>query len=90
MKFENKGGIDNAQLITIIERIEKLNEEKAVINADIRDVLGQAKGQGYDPKFIRYLLKLRKLDPDELDEADELAIMYRKAIGLDAGVAENA
>ena len=82
MKNANHGAIDNAQLISIIEWIEKLNEDTAAIAADIKEVYSEAKYAGYDPKYIRQMIRLRKLDPDELDEADELTKMYRDALGL--------
>ena len=50
--------------------------------ADIKEVYSEAKSAGYDPKYIRQMIRLRKLDPDELDEADELTKMYRDALGL--------
>jgi len=74
--------IDGSQLLSYIQRIEKLNEDAAQIAADIKEVLGEAKSAGYDPKYIKQMIKLRKLDNDELDEADELTKLYRKAIGL--------
>jgi len=82
MKNANHGAIDNQQLISIIERIEKLNEETAAIAADIKEVYSEAKSAGFDPKYIRQMIRLRKMDPDELDEADELTQMYRNALGL--------
>jgi len=82
MKNANHGAFDNAQLTSIIERIEKLNEDAAAIAADIKEVYSEAKSAGYDPKYIRQMIRLRKLDPDELDEADELTKMYRDALGL--------
>ncbi len=82
MKNANHGSIDNAQLTSIIERIEKLNEDAAAIAADIKEVFSEAKSAGYDPKYIRQMIRLRKMDPDELDEADELTKMYRDALGL--------
>ncbi|MCL1902357.1 MAG: DUF2312 domain-containing protein [Alphaproteobacteria bacterium] len=82
MKQANHGAIDNKQLLTIIERVEKLNEETAAIAADIKEVYTEAKSAGYDPKYIRQMIRLRKLDPDELDESDELIKMYRSALGL--------
>jgi uncharacterized protein (UPF0335 family) len=82
MKIENHGALDNNQLITIIERIEKLNEDAAAIAADVKEVYKEAKSAGFDPKYIRQMIRLRKLDPDELDEADELTQMYRNALGL--------
>ncbi|MDR0967396.1 MAG: DUF2312 domain-containing protein [Rickettsiales bacterium] len=74
--------IDNKQLLSVIERIEKLNEDAAAIAADIKEIYTEAKGAGYDPKYIRQMIRLRKLDPDELDEADELTKMYRSALGI--------
>ena len=81
-KFENHGAIDNNQLITIIERIEKLNEDTANIAADIKEIYSEAKSAGFDPKYIRQMIRLRKLDPDEIDEQDELVKMYRNALGI--------
>lgn len=69
-------------LLSIIERIEKLNEDAENISSDIREVFKEAKMQGFDPKYIRQMIKLRKMDSDELDETDELTKMYRKALGL--------
>lgn len=82
MKIENHGALDNKQLITIIERVEKLNEETAAIAADIKEIFTEAKSAGFDPKYIRQMIRLRKLDPDELDESDELVKMYRSALGI--------
>jgi uncharacterized protein (UPF0335 family) len=82
MPKENHGQLDNQQLLTIIERVEKLNEETAAIAADIKEIYTEAKSAGYDPKYIRQMIRLRKLDPDELDETDELVKMYRTALGL--------
>lgn len=82
MAKENHGALDNQQLLTIIERIEKLNEESAAIAADIKEIFTEAKSAGYDPKYIRQMVRLRKMDPDELSESDELTKIYRKALGL--------
>lgn len=70
------------QLLSIVERIETLNSEADAIAADIKEVYGEAKSAGFDPKYIKKIIALRKLDPDELDEADELIKMYRQAVGL--------
>ena len=82
MKNANHGAIDNQQLLTIIQRIEKLNEDSAAIAADIKEIFSEAKSAGFDPKYIRQMKRLRKLDAVELDEADELSQMYRSALGL--------
>lgn len=82
MNSENHGAIDSQQLLSIIERIEHLNEDMASIAADIKEIYAEAKSAGYDPKYIRECIKLRKKDADEIDEHDELLQMYRNAIGL--------
>lgn len=74
--------MDKEQLLSIIERIEKLNEDAAAVAADIKMIYNEAKSAGYDPKYIRQMIKLRKMDPDELDENDELTQMYRKLLGI--------
>lgn len=74
--------INSELLKQFIERIEKLNEETANIAGDIKEIYSEAKSAGYDPKYMRKIIKLRKLDPDELDEQDELTQMYRTAVGL--------
>ena len=82
MKNANHGNFDNQLLLSIIERIEKLNEDTAAIAADIKEIYAEAKSAGYDPKYIRQMIRLRKMDPDELDENDELIKMYRNALGI--------
>lgn len=82
MKNANHGAIDNQQLMSYIQRVEKLNQDAAAIAADIKEVLDEAKSAGYDPKYIRKMIDLRKLDPDQLDEQDELTQMYRSAVGI--------
>jgi uncharacterized protein (UPF0335 family) len=82
MKTENHGAIDNKQLITIIERVEKVNEEVAALAADAKEIYAEAKSAGFDPKYIRQMVRLRKMDPDELSETDELVKIYRNALGL--------
>ena len=73
---------DNAQLLSIVQRVEKLNEDQAAITADLKEVMSEAKSAGYDPKYIKKMVELRKMDPDELDEQDELMKMYRDALGI--------
>ena len=82
MKNANHGAFDNQQLTSIIERIEKLNEDAANIAADIKEIYSEAKSAGYDPKYIRQMIRLRKRDPDEIDEVDDLTKMYRDALGI--------
>lgn len=73
---------DNAQLLSFVQRVEKLNEDQAAIAADLKEVMSEAKSAGYDPKYIKKMIELRKMDPDELDEQDELMKMYRDALGI--------
>lgn len=74
--------IDNAQLLSIIERIERLNEDAANIAADLKMVLSEAKSAGFDVKTIKKCVALRKKDKDEIYEEDEVLKLYRDALGL--------
>lgn len=75
-------GIAVDQLRSIIERVEKLEEEKAAITADIRDVLAEAKGNGFDTKAIRAVIKMRKLDAQEREEQETILDTYLHALGM--------
>ena len=70
------------QLTQFIERIERLEEEKRALMADIRDVYSEAKATGFEPKIMRQLVKMRAMDRDILQEQDELLQTYRNAVGL--------
>jgi uncharacterized protein (UPF0335 family) len=76
------GGVAADQLRSIIERIEKLEEEKSAIAADVRDVFAEAKGNGFDVKAIRTIIKLRKMDANERDEQETMVDTYRRALGM--------
>lgn len=75
-------GVDSNRLLSFIERIERLEEEKKGVQDDIRDVFAQAKSEGWDVRGIREVLKLRKLDTYSLDEHDFLVAEYRKMAGI--------
>lgn len=77
------GGIAAEQLVSYVERIERLEEEKAALAADIKDVFAEAKGNGFDVKTMREILKLRKLDKSDLQEQEHLLELYKRAIGLE-------
>lgn len=77
------GGIAAEQLRSYIERIERLEEEKKALADDIRDVFVEAKGNGFDVKIMRQIVKLRKLDRDDLQEQEHLLDLYKRAIGLE-------
>lgn len=76
------GGVAVDQLKSIIERVEKLEEEKTGIAADIRDVFAEAKGNGFDVKAIRTVIKLRKQDASEREEAENILDTYLHALGM--------
>jgi uncharacterized protein (UPF0335 family) len=77
-----KGGVAVDQLKSIIARVEKLEEEKAGIGADIRDVFAEAKGNGFDVKAIRSIIKMRKMDASEREEAENVLDTYMNALGM--------
>ena len=70
------------QLRLFIERIERLEEEKKGIADDIKDVYLEAKAGGYDPKTMRAIVRLRKMNKDDRDEADALLETYKAALGM--------
>ena len=70
------------QLKAIIERIERLEEEKKATSDDIRDVYAEAKGTGFDTKALRTIVRLRKLDTDERREQQEVLDTYLHALGM--------
>ena len=76
------GGIAADRLRTLIERIERLEEEKAALAGDIREVYGEAKGSGFDTKIMRQIVKLRKMDKADLQEQETLLDLYKRALGL--------
>lgn len=76
------GGIAADRLQSLIERIERLEEEKAGILIDIRDVFAEAKSAGFDVKIMRVILKLRKMNAADRDEQELLVDTYRKALNI--------
>jgi uncharacterized protein (UPF0335 family) len=70
------------QLRLLIERIERLEEEKKGIADDIKDVYGEAKAVGYDTKIMRTIVRLRRMEKNDRDEMDALLETYRAALGL--------
>jgi uncharacterized protein (UPF0335 family) len=76
------GGVAGDHLKSFIERIERLEEEKKALGDDIRDVYAEAKGTGFDVKVIRQIIKIRKMDKDELDEQEALLETYLLALGM--------
>ena len=70
------------RLRLLIERIERLEEEKKGIGDDIKDVCSEAKAVGYDPKIMRQIVRLRKMKPDDRSEQDMLLETYKNALGM--------
>jgi uncharacterized protein (UPF0335 family) len=70
------------QLRSVVERIERLEEEKAGIAADVRDVYTEAKGNGYDVKALRTIVRLRKQDANERQEQETILETYMHAMGM--------
>ena len=70
------------QLKTVIERIERLEEEKSNLVSDIRDVYAEAKGNGYDVKIVRQIVVLRRKTESEREEAESLLEVYKSALGM--------
>lgn len=74
----------NAQLRSIVERIERLEEDKRAVASDIKDVYSEAKGAGYDVKALRTAIRLRRMDANERDEQEALLATYMHALGMAA------
>ena len=71
------------RLRLLVERVERLSEEKQNIADDVKDVFTEAKSVGYDPKIIREIVKFRKMKPDDLRERNAILQTYASALGLD-------
>ncbi len=76
------GGVAGKRLQMIIERIERLEEEKAATMEDIKEVYAEAKGTGFDVKTIRKIIGLRKVDAEKRRESEEILELYKAAIGM--------
>lgn len=74
--------MNNELLLSIVERIEKLNADMETIATDVKEIYKEALAQGFDPKYIKKCIALRKKDKDEVEEEDELLAMYRNALGI--------
>ena len=85
-----EGGVAAGQLRSFVERIERLEEEKKGISDDIRDVFAEAKGNGYDTKVMRQVIRLRKKEPAERQEEEALLDLYMHALGMAVPQAEAA
>lgn len=69
------------QLKSLVERIERLEEEKAALSADIKEVYAEAKGHGFDVKILRKVVRIRKMDAAERSSEEEMLDLYLSAVG---------
>jgi len=76
------GGIAAERLRSVVERIERLEEEKAALTADIREVYAEAKGAGFDTAVLRQVVRLRKMDNAERRQREELLDLYKRVLDL--------
>jgi uncharacterized protein (UPF0335 family) len=76
------GGIAADRLKSFIERIERLEEEKAAIAGDIKEVYSEAKSSGFETKIMRQIVRLRKMDVQERNEQEQLLDVYKQAVGM--------
>jgi len=79
---QDVGGVAGKRLSSFIERIERLEEEKASLAEDIKEVYAESKGLGFDVKTIRQIVKLRKMDAEKRREGEELLDLYKAAVGM--------
>jgi uncharacterized protein (UPF0335 family) len=84
------GGVAAGQLRSFIERIERLEEEKKGITDDIRDVFAEAKGNGFDTKIMRQVIRLRKKDTAERQEEEAILDLYLSALGMVSDITAEA
>ena len=77
------GGVAGDRLRTIIEWIERLEEEKKALSDDVREVFSEAKGAGFDVKVIRQVVRLRKMDATDRSEMEQVLDVYKRALGME-------
>jgi uncharacterized protein (UPF0335 family) len=77
------GGIAAERLRQLIERIERLEDEKAALAADVREIYAEAKAVGFDAKVMRQIIKLRKMDTADQQEMEALIDTYKHALGME-------
>jgi uncharacterized protein (UPF0335 family) len=76
------GGIAADRLRSIIERIERLEEERKALASDIKDIYAESKSAGFEPAIIRQIIRIRKKEPAEVEEEETLLDIYRRALGM--------
>jgi uncharacterized protein (UPF0335 family) len=88
--MNSKTGFAKGQLKTIVERIERLEEEKKTIAADIKEVYAEAKGNGFDTRILRKVISIRRKDRHEREEEEAMLEVYLDALGMLASATEEA
>ncbi len=76
------GNIAADRLRSLVERIERLEEERKALAGDIKDIYAEAKSAGFDVKVLRQLIMLRRKEPAEIEEQETLLDVYRRALGM--------
>jgi len=79
---EKPTNIAGERLRSIVDRIERLEEERKALGSDIKDIYAEAKSAGFDIKVLRQLIRIRKQEPAEIEEQETLLDVYRRAIGM--------
>jgi uncharacterized protein (UPF0335 family) len=79
---EKPTNIAGERLRSIVDRIERLEEERKALGSDIKDIYSEAKSAGFDIKVLRQLIRIRKQEPAEIEEQETLLDVYRRAIGM--------
>ena len=76
------GGIAVDRLRSLVERIERLEEERKALGSDIKDIYAAAKSAGFDPKVLRQLIRIRKQEAADVEEQETMLDIYRRALGM--------
>lgn len=76
------GGVSADRLRSIVDRIERLEEERKALSGEVRDIYTEAKSSGFDPKALRQLIRIRKQEPADVEEQETLLDVYRRALGM--------
>ena len=76
------GGIAADRLRSIIERVERLEEERKALGDDIKDIFAEAKSAGFEVKVIRQIIRIRRQEPADVEEQETLLDLYRRALGM--------
>ncbi|CAO4844831.1 MAG: hypothetical protein NEHIOOID_01066 [Holosporales bacterium] len=78
----NIGGVSTNQLTLVVEKIERLEEEKLQLSEQIKEVFAEARADGFDVKTLRTVIKMRRMKPEDVNEQEELLDIYLQALGM--------